>query len=218
MLFPDAFFILLWQGIFKKTWWYIFFQRNFGEFEIPRDLIDRGEKLGSGSFGTVYSGIYHSPNDGDIECAIKEAKNEELGDNMREKLLDEAYIMRCVLNYNKKNREIELSWEKNSNSIFFFFFKLNSRNKIFSVKSISRMSFSENFFRLNNHINIFFNFNYRTIETSHVVRLIGVVTNQFPQYVILEFMEKGDLKRYLMGLRKKPPRQAVSFWFFSPRE
>ena len=202
----------------KKTWWYIFSQRNFGEFEIPRDLIDRGEKLGSGSFGTVYSGIYHSPNDGDIECAIKEAKNEELGDNMREKLLDEAYIMRCVLNYNKKNREIELSWEKNSNSIFFFFFKLNSRNKIFSVKSISRMSFSENFFRLNNHINIFFNFNYRTIETSHVVRLIGVVTNQFPQYVILEFMEKGDLKRYLMGLRKKPPRQAVSFWFFSPRE
>ena len=83
------------------------------------------------------------------------------------------------------------------------------------MKSISRMSFSENFFRLNNHINIFFNFNYRTIETSHVVRLIGVVTNQFPQYVILEFMEKGDLKRYLMGLRKKPPRQAVSFWFFS---
>ena len=102
MLFPDAFFILLWQGILKKTWWYIFFQRNFGEFEIPRDLIDRGEKLGSGSFGTVYSGIYHSPNDGDIECAIKEAKNEELGDNMREKLLDEAYIMRYVLNYNKK--------------------------------------------------------------------------------------------------------------------
>jgi len=119
----------------------LYMKRNFGEFEIPRDLIDRGEKLGSGSFGTVYSGIYHSPNDGDIECAIKEAKNEELGDNMREKLLDEAYIM-------------------------------------------------------------------RTIETSHVVRLIGVVTNQFPQYVILEFMEKGDLKRYLMGLRKKPPRQA----------
>ena len=119
MLFPDAFFILLWQGIFKKTWWYIFFQRNFGEFEIPRDLIDRGEKLGSGSFGTVYSGIYHSPNDGDIECAIKEAKNEELGDNMREKLLDEAYIMRCVLNYNKKNREIELSWEKILIQFFF---------------------------------------------------------------------------------------------------
>ena len=80
----------------KKIDYIFFFQRNFGEFEIPRDLIDRGEKLGSGSFGTVYSGIYHSPNDGDVECAIKEAKNEELGDNMREKLLDEAYIMRCV--------------------------------------------------------------------------------------------------------------------------
>ena len=62
---------------------------------------------------------------------------------------------------------------------------------------------------------IYFFYYYRTIETSHVVRLIGVVTNQFPQYVILEFMEKGDLKRYLMGLRKKPPRQAVSF-FFAP--
>ena len=60
---------------------------------------------------------------------------------------------------------------------------------------------------------IYFFYYYRTIETSHVVRLIGVVTNQFPQYVILEFMEKGDLKRYLMGLRKKPPRQAVSFFF-----
>ena len=87
----------LWNCFLNSMIWF-FFQRNFGEFEIPRDLIDRGEKLGSGSFGTVYSGIYHSPNDGDIECAIKEAKNEELGDNMREKLLDEAYIMRYVKN------------------------------------------------------------------------------------------------------------------------
>ena len=71
-----------------------FFQRNFGEFEIPRDLIERGDRLGSGSFGTVYSGIYHHPNDGDIQCAIKEARSEELGDSFREKLLDEAYIMR----------------------------------------------------------------------------------------------------------------------------
>ena len=78
-----------------------FFQRNFGEFEIPRDLIERGDRLGSGSFGTVYSGIYHHPNDGDIQCAIKEARSEELGDSFREKLLDEAYIMRYLHNPDK---------------------------------------------------------------------------------------------------------------------
>ena len=86
---------------FKIEWFYWhfpFFQRNFGEFEIPRDLIERGDRLGSGSFGTVYSGIYHHPNDGDIQCAIKEARSEELGDSFREKLLDEAYIMRYTFN------------------------------------------------------------------------------------------------------------------------
>ena len=121
------------------------FQRNFGDFEIHRDLIEKGEKLGSGSFGTVYSGIFNHPTEGAIQCAIKEAKSEELGDSFREKLLDEAYIM-------------------------------------------------------------------RTINTPHVVRLLGVVTNQFPQYVILEYMDKGDLKRYLMRLRNRPPRQVVRFF------
>ena len=58
------------------------------------------------------------------------------------------------------------------------------------------------------YTNLAFIFTHRTIETSHVVRLLGVVTNQFPQYVILEFMEKGDLKRYLMKMRHKAPRQA----------
>ena len=61
-------------------------------------MIERGDRLGSGSFGTVYSGIYHHPNDGDIQCAIKEARSEELGDSFREKLLDEAYIMRYIFN------------------------------------------------------------------------------------------------------------------------
>ena len=65
------------------------FQWNFGEFEIERSKIEQGETLGQGSFGMVYRGLYHSL-DGDVPCAIKEAKDEE----WREQLLGEAYRMR----------------------------------------------------------------------------------------------------------------------------
>ena len=45
--------------------------------------------MGTGSFGTVYQGLYRS-SDGDTPCAIKEAKN----DTLRDQLLDEADRMR----------------------------------------------------------------------------------------------------------------------------
>ena len=49
-----------------------------------------GQKLGTGSFGTVYQGLYKHDDDGEIPCAIKEAKN----DALREQLLNEAFLMK----------------------------------------------------------------------------------------------------------------------------
>ena len=51
---------------------------------------------------------------------------------------------------------------------------------------------------------------YRTIDTPHVVQLLGVVTEGFPQFVVLELMENGDLKKHLRTLRRSPPNQSVS--------
>ena len=68
-------------------------QRNFGDIEIKRDDIERGQELGTGSFGTVYAGIYTKEGQGQIPCAIKEAKN----DTLREQLLSEADLMRYVI-------------------------------------------------------------------------------------------------------------------------
>ena len=45
--------------------------------------------MGTGSFGTVYAGVYQHEN-GEMNCAIKEAKNSML----REQLLGEADLMR----------------------------------------------------------------------------------------------------------------------------
>jgi len=47
----------------------------------------------------------------------------------------------------------------------------------------------------------------RTIDTPHVVQLLGVVTEGFPQFVVLELMENGDLKKHLRNLRRSPPNQ-----------
>ena len=37
----------------------------------------------------------------------------------------------------------------------------------------------------------------RSINTTHIVKLLGVVSIDNPAYLILEFMAKGDLKDYL---------------------
>ena len=52
---------------------------------------------------------------------------------------------------------------------------------------------------------------YRCIDTPHVVKLLGVVTEGFPQYVILELMDNGDLKNYLRKRRPNPPSHRVSW-------
>lgn len=41
----------------------------------------------------------------------------------------------------------------------------------------------------------------KQFDTYHVVKLMGVISTTTPVYVIMEFMENGDLKSYLRGLR-----------------
>ena len=56
---------------------------------------------------------------------------------------------------------------------------------------------------------------FRCIETPHVVRLLGVVTEGFPQYVILELMDNGDLKNYLRKRRTNRPSPRVRILKFT---
>ena len=41
----------------------------------------------------------------------------------------------------------------------------------------------------------------KEINTSHVVKLLGVVSQGQPTLVLMELMENGDLRKYLRGLR-----------------
>ncbi len=47
------------------------------------------------------------------------------------------------------------------------------------------------------------NNNKRSINTTHIVKLIGVVSKDNPVYLILEFMDKGDLKEFLKNIRSQ---------------
>ena len=42
----------------------------------------------------------------------------------------------------------------------------------------------------------------KSINTTHIVKLLGVVTKENPAYMLLEYMDKGDLKEYLRGQRR----------------
>jgi len=44
----------------------------------------------------------------------------------------------------------------------------------------------------------------KSINTTHVVRLLGIVSINNPAYLVLEYMEKGDLKDYLKKVRTDP--------------
>ena len=49
-------------------------------------------EIGSGQFGTVYTGVWHSPNGGEVRVAVKTLK-EESDEVERIKFLQEAAIM-----------------------------------------------------------------------------------------------------------------------------
>ncbi len=44
----------------------------------------------------------------------------------------------------------------------------------------------------------------KSINTTHIVRLLGIVSINNPAYLVLEYMEKGDLKDYLKNARNDP--------------
>jgi insulin-like growth factor 1 receptor len=64
----------------------------------------------------------------------------------------------------------------------------------------------------------------KEINTTHVVKLLGVVSQGQPTLVLMELMENGDLRKYLRALRpdsennlgRSPPALKVSRHFFSP--
>ncbi|KAG9510915.1 Insulin receptor [Fragariocoptes setiger] len=43
----------------------------------------------------------------------------------------------------------------------------------------------------------------KQFDTHHVVKLLGVVSTSSPAYVIMEFMENGDLRSYIRGIRSE---------------
>lgn len=42
----------------------------------------------------------------------------------------------------------------------------------------------------------------KQFDTYHVIKLMGVISTSSPVYVIMEYMENGDLKKFLYGLRE----------------
>ncbi|KAL9980383.1 hypothetical protein ACROYT_G008961 [Oculina patagonica] len=60
------------------------------DYEIPRDKLQLETIIGQGQFGDVHRGTYISPDDPNLQVAIKSCKNAET----REKFLEEAYTMK----------------------------------------------------------------------------------------------------------------------------
>lgn len=54
-------------------------------------------------------------------------------------------------------------------------------------------------------------FKNRSINTTHIVKMLGLISRDNPAYLILEFMEKGDLKEYLRNLKS-----STSDWNIEP--
>ena len=49
----------------------------------------------------------------------------------------------------------------------------------------------------------------KSINTTHIVKLLGIVSVDNPAYLILEFMDKGDLKDYLKNSRTDPETRSL---------
>lgn len=51
----------------------------------------------------------------------------------------------------------------------------------------------------------------KSINTTHIVKLLGVISKDNPAYLILEYMDKGDLKEYLKSFRSGgEPKQMIT--------
>lgn len=60
------------------------------DYEIPKSRLRLDTIIGQGQFGDVHRGTYNSPDDPNLQVAIKSCKNPE----SREKFLEEAYTMK----------------------------------------------------------------------------------------------------------------------------
>ena len=51
----------------------------------------------------------------------------------------------------------------------------------------------------------------KSINTTHIVKLLAIVSKNNPAYLILEFMDKGDLKDYLKSFKAERRRENQVF-------
>ena len=116
------------------------------EWEISRENVQIGERIGSGCFAEVHKGRVKlkQMNDIEIDCAIKFCGSDE---QSRQRILKEGNMM-------------------------------------------------------------------KSIDTTHIVKLLAIVSKNNPAYLVLEYMDKGDLKEYLrcfkMEKRKLNLNQEIS--------
>ena len=101
------------------------------EYEISRESLIIGERIGCGCFAEVHKGKIKLKNNVELDCAIKFCGSDE---QSRQRILKEGNMM-------------------------------------------------------------------KSISTTHIVKLLAIVSKNNPVYLCLEYMHKGDLKEYLTGFK-----------------
>jgi len=130
------------KNFFRTTGNYYYFSPD--EWEISRENVIIGERIGSGCFAEVHKGKVKLKNNEEVDCAIKFCGSDE---QSRQRILKEGNMM-------------------------------------------------------------------KSIDTTHIVKLLAIISKNNPAYLILEYMDKGDLKEYLkffkMENRKHDLKQEIS--------
>ena len=124
------------KGYFSINSHYYYFRPD--EWEISRDRVIIGERIGAGCFAEVHKGkVRLRHNEAAVDCAIKFCGSDE---QSRQRILKEGNMM-------------------------------------------------------------------KSINTTHIVKLLAIVSKNNPAYLILEFMDKGDLKDYLKSFKAERRRE-----------
>lgn len=111
------------------------------EWEIKRENLTIGERIGSGCFAEVHRGtLLDSKINQVVDCAIKFCGSDHQN---RQRLLKEANML-------------------------------------------------------------------KSINTTHIVKLLGVITKENPAYLILEYMDNGDLKEYLRSFKQSEIKSYIT--------
>ncbi|CAF0885729.1 unnamed protein product [Brachionus calyciflorus] len=127
------------KGYFSIKSHYYYFRPD--EWEIKRENLIIGERIGSGCFAEVHKGqLLDVKTNQKVDCAIKFCGSDH---QSRQRLLKEANMM-------------------------------------------------------------------KSINATHIVRLLGVISRENPAYLILEYMDNGDLKEYLKTFRSNENKSEIS--------